>query len=259
MVSQLFDRRALRLHRDRCAGAPPGSDFLLREVADRLADRLADVKAAFPLALDIGARSGLLGEVLRGRGGIRTLVAVEPSEKLCRIGTGPRAVADEDWLPFAGGCFDLVLSNLMLHWSEDLPGALAQIKRALKPGGHFLASLFGGETLGGLRRDLFAADEAASGGAAPRVSPFADLQSAAGLLQRAGFALPIADLDSIDVTYDSPFALMADLRAMGETNALAARPRHPAKRALFGELAARYHGSGKPGVRFQVIYLSGWV
>ena len=196
--------------------------------------------------------------MLRGRGGIRTLVAAEPSEKLSRIGIGPRVVADEDWLPFAGERFDLVLSNLMLHWSEDLPGTLVQIKRALRPGGHFLASLFGGETLGGLRRDLFAADEATSGGAAPRVSPFADLQSAAGLLQRAGFSLPIADLDGIDVTYDSPLALMTDLRAMGETNALAARPRHSARRALFGELAARCRGPGRLSARFEVIYLSGW-
>ncbi len=256
MIPQLFDRSALRRHRDRAAAAAPGADFLFREVADRLADRLDDVTVGFPLALDIGARDGVLARALEGRGGIETLVRLEASEALCRAGGGIAVVGEEDRLPFAAGSFNLIASNLALHWTQDLPGALAQIKRALKPGGLFLASLFGGETLTELRQGLLAADAATSGGAAPRVSPFADLRDAAGLLQRAGFDLPVADLDTIRVTYDSPFKLMADLRAMGETNALAARPRHFARRALFAELASQQ--AGRQAATFQIIYLSGW-
>ena len=256
MIPQLFDRRALRRHRDRSATAPPGADFLLREVAGRLADRLDDVTVVFPLALDIGARDGLLAQALEGRGGIETLIRLEASETLCRAGGGIAAVGEEDRLPFGQQCFDLIVSNLALHWTEDLPGALAQVKRALKPGGLFLASLFGGETLIELRHGLLSADAAVSGGAAPRVSPFADLRDAAGLLQRAGFEMPVADLDTIRVSYDSPFKLMADLRAMGETNALAARPRHFARRALFAELAAQH--TSRQTTTFQIVYLSGW-
>ncbi len=257
MITQLFDRRALRRHRDRAAAAPAEADFLLREVAERLADRLDDTLADFPLALEIGARNGLLSDMLEGRSGIRTLLRMEPSEALCRAGGGGlRLVGEEDRLPFAHGRFDLAVSNLALHWTEDLPGALAQIKRALKPGGLFLASLFGGETLTELRHDLLAADAAVSGGAAPRVSPFTGLRDAAGLLQRAGFAMPVADLDTIRVSYETPFKLMADLRAMGETNALAARPRHFSRRGLFAELAARQ--AGRRETTFQAIYLSGW-
>ncbi len=256
MIPQLFDRGALRRHRDRAAAAPPDAGFLFREVAERLADRLDDVTVGFPLALDIGARDGVLAHALAGRGGIETLIRLEASERLCRAGGGIAAVGEEDRLPFAGQSFNLIASNLALHWTQDLPGALVQIKQALKPGGLFLASLFGGETLTELRHGLLAADAATSGGAAPRVSPFADLRDAAGLLQRAGFELPVADLDTIRVSYDSPFRLMADLRAMGETNALAARPRHFARRALFAELAAQH--SGRQETTFQIVYLSGW-
>lgn len=256
MIPQLFDRRALRRHRDRAASAPPDADFLFREVAERLADRLDDVTVGFPLALDIGARDGVLARALEGRGGIETLVRLELSETLCRAGGGLAVVGEEDRLPFDRQSFNLIASNLALHWTQDLPGALAQIRRALKPGGLFLASLFGGETLTELRHGLLAADAAVSSGAAPRVSPFADLRDAAGLLQRAGFDLPVADLDTIRVTYDSPFKLMADLRAMGETNALAARPRHFARRALFAELASQQ--TGPQPATFQIVYLSGW-
>jgi len=256
MIPQLFDRRALRRHRDRSAMAAVDGGFLLREAAARLADRLDDVTAAFPLALDIGARDGVLARALNGRGGIETLVRLEMSETLCRAGGGLAAVGEEDRLPFGRRCFDLIVSNLALHWTEDLPGALDLGQRALKPGGLFLASLFGGETLSELRHALLAADAVVSGGAAPRVSPFADLRDAAGLLQRAGFDLPIADLDTIRVSYESPFRLMADLRAMGETNALAARPRHFARRALFAELAAQQ--PARQTTTFQIIYLSGW-
>ena len=256
MIPQLFDRNALRRHRDRAAAAPRGADFLFGEVADRMADRLDDVTVRFPLALDIGARDGVLARALEGRGGIDALVRLEVSEKLCRAGGGLAVVGEEDCLPFPQQSFNLVTSNLALHWTQDLPGAIAQIRRALKPGGLFLASLFGGETLVELRHALLAADAATSGGAAPRVSPFTDLRDAAGLLQRAGFDMPVADLDTIRVSYESPFKLMADLRAMGETNALAARPRHFARRSLFAELAAQQ--PGRRTATFQVIYLSGW-
>ena len=175
----------------------------------------------------------------------------------------PTLCADEEAMPFGAGAFDLVLSNLSLHWVNDLPGALAQIRHCLKPDGLFLAALLAGDTLTELRDALIEAEIAVAGGASPRVSPVADMRDLAGLLQRAGFALPVVDRDSITVTYADAFRLMADLRGMGETNATAARSRHPARRALFLEAAARYRaGHGDPQGRvpatFQVVYLTAW-
>jgi SAM-dependent methyltransferase len=259
--ARIFDRRLLRQRRGRAARDLHAHDFLLREIAERLADRLSDIARSFPLALDLGARGGILASSLKGRGGIETLVQSDVS--MHATGKGPAVIADEEALPFKTECFDAVLSNLALHWVNDLPGALAQIHSSLKPDGLFLASLFGTGTLAELRTALMEAELAETGGASPRVSPFADLRDAAGLLQRAGFALPVADLDTVTVTYGDFFALLRDLRGMGETNALIDRLKQPTRRTVFARAAAIYqerfaNAEGRLPATFQVLFLTGW-
>jgi NADH dehydrogenase [ubiquinone] 1 alpha subcomplex assembly factor 5 len=261
----LFDRRLLRRRRDRAAAGLRAHDFLLREAGERLADRLLDIRRRFPLALDLGCRTGLMAGLLAGRGGVERLIGVEPSAVMARraAAAGPVVVAEEEALPFAPASFDLVLSLLNLHWVGDLPGALLQIRQALKPDGLFLGVMFGLGTLGELRDCLLAAESELRGGAGPRVSPFAELRDAAGLLQRAGFALPVADAERLTVTYPDALALMRDLRGMGEANALSARPRGFAGREVFARAAALYaarHGdsAGRIPARFQLVFLTGW-
>ena len=262
----LFDRRLLRLRRDRAAGGLVGHDFLIREAADRLADRLDDVRRKFPLALDLGCHGGQLAGVLAGRGGIERLIQSDLSPAMAlraAAGGSPAIAADEEFLPFAAESFDLVLSCLALHWVNDLPGALVQIRRALKPDGLFLAVLFGLGTLGELRDCLIEAEAEVHGGASPRVSPFADAREGAQLLQRAGFALPVADVESVTVTYPDALALMRELGGMGESNAARARSNRFAGRKLFARAAALYaarHGGsdGRVPARFRLLYLTGW-
>lgn len=259
----IFDRKALRRHRDRAAAGFDAHDFLFREVGDRLLDRLGDFSRRFPLALDLGARTGLLGRMLDGRGGIERLVALEASAAMAARAAGPVVVAEEEMLPFAPGSFDLVVSNLALHWTNDLPGALLQARRALKPDGLLLAAMFGGDTLAALRGALLQAEAAVTGGARPRVSPTADIRDLGMLLQRAGFALPVVDSDLLTVTYPGALALMRDLRGMGEGNALADRARHPTRREVLLRAAATYDATeagpdGRVAAAFQVIFLTAW-
>lgn len=264
----VFNRRAVRRNRDRAAPRFDEYDFLFREVAERLLDRLDDVKRDFPLALDLGCRTGLIGRLRGGRGGIKTLVQCDFSEAMVRTTNSPlAAVADEEALPFAPGTFDLIVSALALHWTNDLPGALLQIRRALKPDGLFLAALFGGETLKELRRALTEAELEVAGGAGPRIAPFADVRDLGALLQRAGFALPVADADIIPVSYADPLRLMRDLRGMGEGNAIAGRRLGFSRRALFAAARARYlgafphpdaHAEARVSATFQVVFLTAW-
>jgi NADH dehydrogenase [ubiquinone] 1 alpha subcomplex assembly factor 5 len=258
-----FDRRLVRLRRARAAAGFARHDFLFREVAERLLDRLDDVRRRFPLALDLGCHGGELGRLLKGRGGVEQLVALDPAFAFARR-AGPLAiVAEEEALPFAPASFDLALSNLSLHWVNDLPGALLQLRHALKPDGLMLASLLGGETLRELRAALLEAELAETGGASPRVSPAVDPGDAPGLLQRAGFALPLVDRDDIAVTYPDALALMRDLRGMGETSALRARRGGFTRRGVLVRAAAIYaerfaEAGGRITALFQVIYLTGW-
>jgi SAM-dependent methyltransferase len=182
---------------------------------------------------------------------------------MARQAPAPALALDEEMLPFGENAFDLVTSVLSLHWVNDLPGALLQIRRALRPDGLFLAAMLGGETLRELRHALIEAEAAVEGGASPRVSPFAGVQDVAGLLQRAGFALPVADSDTINATWADPIALMRDLRGMGETNAVAARRKEFARRRTLFTAGARYRSEftdrdGRISATFQVIYLTGW-
>ena len=258
-----FDRRALRRQRDRAAPDLRAHDFLFAEAAERLADRLQDIRRRFPVALDLGSHDGVLARVLKGRGGIETLVQTDlsPAMAMRAARFGLALAADEERLPFRPGSFDAVLSCLSLHWVNDLPGVLIQARRALKPDGLFLAAMLGGGTLSELRTALIESEVAAVGGASPRISPFADLRDAAGLLQRAGFAMPVADADTLTVTYETPLALLQDLRGMGETNALAARPRGFTPRAVLAGLAERYApepGNQRIAATFQILFLTAW-
>ena len=240
---RVFDRDTVRRHRDRAAAGLSAHDFLLREAGERLVDRLEDLTRRFPTALDLGCHVGGLAEQIGARGGIERLVRCDLSSGMAgraagRGLPGEALVADEELLPFAPHSFDLVLSNLSLHWVNDLPGCLLQVRRILKADGLFLARMLGGASLAELRQSLLQAELGLSGGASPRVSPMAELGDAAGLLHRAGFALPVTDGDLLTVTYEDAFRLMADLRGMGETNATAARERRFTSRRLLLDAAA---------------------
>ncbi len=258
----LFDRRAWRAHRDR-AGRGGAVDFLHHEVNERLIDRLDVIAREFPVALDLGARDGALANALASRPGTAQVVAAEPATTLLRALPTPRIAADPELLPFAEASFDLAISALALHWCADLPGALAQLRRALKPDGLLLAALLGGQTLVELRTALFEAELAEEGGVSPRVSPAIDLGDAAALLQRGGFAMPVADAETITVTYPDLLALMRDLRGMGETNGLVARRRSFLRRATLGRAAAIYaerfgDSDGRIPATFEILFLTGW-
>jgi NADH dehydrogenase [ubiquinone] 1 alpha subcomplex assembly factor 5 len=261
----VFDRRLLRRNRDRAAPRLGAHDFLFRDVAERLADRLDDVTRKFPRALDLGCHGGEIAAILRGRGGIETLVQCDLSPAMARRAQSNGSatlVADEEALPFAPESFDLVISNLSLHWVNDLPGCLLQVRQCLKPDGLFLAAMLGGDTLAELRQALMEAELAESGGAGPRVSPFADLRDAGGLLQRAGFALPVVDGDRLTATYPDLLGLMRDLRGMGEANAVQARPRRFPPRTLFARADHLYRrtadADGRLPATFQIITMTAW-
>jgi NADH dehydrogenase [ubiquinone] 1 alpha subcomplex assembly factor 5 len=256
----LFDRRAWRLHRERAAGL--GVDFLHREVAERLIDRLDLVNREFAAVLDLGARDGFLTRLLATRSGCVWVVAAEPAPGLSATASAPWVCADPELVPFHDATFDLIASSLALHWCADLPGALIQLRRVLKPDGLLLAAMLGGSTLVELRTALFEAELAEEGGVSPRVSPTIELGDAAALLQRAGFTMPVADSETITVTYPDILALMHDLRGMGETNTLAAR-RGFLGRATLARAGAIYaerfgDAEGRIPATFEVLFLTGW-
>jgi NADH dehydrogenase [ubiquinone] 1 alpha subcomplex assembly factor 5 len=258
-----FDRRALRRRRERAAAGLDGVDFLIREAAGRLIERLGDVRRDFPLALELGCHTGQLAVMLAGRPPIDRLVQCDVSPAMVRRATGARLVADEEALPFGPDQFDLVLSCFGLHWVNDLPGTLAQIRYSLRPDGLLLAVMPGGTTLAELRECLLRAELELEDGAGLRVSPFVDVRDAGMLLQRAGFALPVADLETIAVTYGHPLELMAELRAMGEANALVERRRAPLRRATLARACELYlemfgDAGGRVPATFQLLTLSGW-
>jgi SAM-dependent methyltransferase len=255
----VFDRRAVRAHRARARG----DEFLFREIAARLVDRLDDVGRRFGTALVLGARRGLLAEALGGRDKIARLVDMDPSADLVRSEGPLRLVGEPDLLPIAEASLDAAVALPSLHWTDDLPGALVQLRRALKPDGLFLGALFGGETLRELRAALIDAELAEEGGASPRVSPFADPRDLGMLLQRAGFALPVVDSDTLTLTYGDALQLMRELRRLGETNAVAERRRGFTRRATLARAAALYaerhaDAAGRLPATFEVIYLTGW-
>jgi len=248
-----FEPRLVRQRKRRARATFRDAAFLHERVVADLADRLEAIPRPFPRVLALGG-GGLFSEEVR--------VRPELSARIGSVLETDLDFIDPEHLPFAPGSFELIVSQLALHWINDLPGALIQLRLALKPDGLLLASLFGGETLHELRLSLIEAESELTGGAGPRVSPFADLQDVAGLLQRAGFALPAADRDVVTVRYAEPMRLLADLRAMGETSALRERsPRALSRRILaraFDIYSERYSEAGRVRATFEILTATGW-
>ena len=246
-------RRALRNRVD-------GADFLMRDAAQELADRLSAVERRFPRAAVLLTPTGLAADALRATGKVDEVVQVAAHRDL--LG-GPGEIAEGDRLPLEPASLDLAVSLLSMQEMNDIPGFLIQVRRALKPDGLFIGAMAGAGTLTELRDALLAAETQLAGGASPRVLPFADVRDAGALLQRAGFALPVADHDDLTVRYATMFDLMRDLRAMGVTNVLAGRSRRPPMRALFmraAEIYADRHADADGRIRatFSLVWMSGW-
>jgi SAM-dependent methyltransferase len=255
----IFDRRLLRARRARAARLAPAT-FLLDRAADDLVSRLSAVLRKFELAVDLGTPGDAVRQRLKDR--IGTIVAVVPDAALV-AGGRPRVVADEEALPFRDASLDLVVSALALQFVNDLPGTLIQIRRALKPDGLLLAALIGGESLSELRLAFAEAESEVEGGVSPRVAPFADLRDLGALLQRAGFALPVTDVDRVTVRYATPLDLMHDLRRMAAGNVLMERRRVPLRRATLRRAREIYaerfaDGDGRIRATFDIVWLSGW-
>lgn len=265
MTSQpsIFDRTLLNRRRTRAAGRPSPPDFLLRHISEDLADRLSLVQRSFPVGLNLGAHTGVLSRHLRGLPSVGLMIDADPSPAMLALCDGPRLGMDEEFLAFGPATFDLVVSALALQFVNDLPGALLQIRHALKGDGLFLASLLGAGSLAELREAFILAETEIHGGATPRVAPFADVRTLGALLQRAGFALPVADVDMLRVTYPHPLALMAELKAMGASNPLTERSRRPLTRSVLAraaEIYAERHGTsdGRVVATFEIVTLTGW-
>ena len=260
----LFDRALIDARNARALRGPePVADFLLRAAADDLLDRLAAVKRHFARAADIATPLPLLADRLAASGQVGDILRLERLAMPDADRRHPVVVGDEEMLPFRPATLDLAVSALTLHVANDLPGTLLQIRRALKPDGLFLATLPGGDTLVELRDALATAEADVTGGASPRVAPFGEIRVLGGLLQRAGFALPVVDQDRLTVRYATMFDLMRDLRAMGATNALVERSRRPLRRAVLmraaGVYAERYADpDGRIRATFDLVWLSGW-
>ena len=257
---RVFDRLLVRQRQQRARALGP-STFLLDRVAEEAADRLAAILRRFDLAIDLGSPGDALRRALAGNAQVGTLVAI--GHAALASARGLAVVADEEMPPLREASVDLVVSALSLQTVNDLPGAFVQIRRALKPDGLFLAALLGGETLTELRQSFAAAEVELEGGLSPRVAPFADIRELGALLQRAGFALPVTDIDRLTVRYASAFALMHDLRRMGGGNPLFERRRSPLRRATLMRMAQIYgerfaDADGRIRASFDIVWLSGW-
>lgn len=261
-MEPIFDTQLLIERRRRAlVTLTTGADFLLERAAEDLRERLDAVERRFeraavlfsvtPAARNAVVASGKAAEVIR--------VEADPAF----LGSEPGIVAAPETLPLEPESIDLAVSLLAFQEMNDIPGMLIQIRRALKPDGLFLGAFAGSGTLAELRESLLAAETEIRGGASPRVIPFTDVRDAGALLQRAGFALPVADIETVTVRYDSAFGLIADLRAMGAANALVARSRRPATRALFARAAEIYaerfsDPDGRVRATFSFVWMSGW-
>lgn len=241
----IFDRRLLGARRARAAKIGPAT-FLLDRVADDIAERLSVILRTFDIAADIGTPADTVRRAIANR-----------------VGAVAAVVADEEALPFRDASLDLAVSGLALQFVNDLPGTLIQIRRALKPDGLFLAAMVGGESLVELRTAFAEAETEVEGGVSPRVAPFADVRDLGALLQRAGFALPVTDVERLTVRYGSPMDLMHDLRRMGAGNVLTERRRTPLRRSTLRRMLETYAGrfadpDGRIRATFEIVWLSGW-
>ncbi len=261
-VQPIFDTPLFLQRKRRALGRPvAGADFLMRRTADDFADRLGAVERKFAKAAALFCQTGAAMEAMAVSGKVTQAVRVEADPVF--LDGSPGILAPLETVPFEEKSLDLAVSVLSLQAMNDIPGMLAQIRRALRPDGLFLGAFAGAGTLAELRESLLAAETELYGGASPRVAPFPDVRDAGGLLQRAGFALPVADVETVVVRYDTLFSLMADLRAMGETNPMFDRPRRPGTRRLFARAAEIYaerfsDPDGRIRASFSLVWMSGW-
>lgn len=262
-LPDLFDRAVFKKHRFRALKeAKPGADFLMKYAADDLAERLSLVTRSFEKSVDLGGHTGLVSRTLSVSGKVQKtlrgdLFFEDPNQP------SPDFVFDDACVPLKPQSVDLIVSALTLQFVNDLPGSLVQIRQSLRPDGLFLATLLAAGTLGELRDSMTRAELELTGGAAARIAPFADTRDLGDLLQRAGYALPVTDLDTVTVRYDSMFALLGDLKAMGATSALSERSRKPLGRGVFARAAEIYASDhsdpdGRIRATFAFATLSGW-
>lgn len=250
----IFDRNRVRLHRIRSASSFGEHDFIHRRVMSDIVDRLETVTRSFPRAVFYGAGDQI--SALTPSCGVGEILSLDSAARRLPHQETLNAVAEEEASPLAPACADLVVSMLTLHTANDLIAALGQARHALKPDGLFIAAIFGEETLANLRRSLYQAETEITGGVAARISPFASIQSFGDAMARVGFALPVLDLDRIRVRYEKPLKLVADLRGMGETAALADGGK-ALRRDVFARAMQIFSDSGGEE-QFEIVYLTGW-
>jgi len=261
-VQPIFNTPLLLQRKRRALERPvSGADFLMRRIAGDFADRLDAVERKFAKAAALFCQTSAAFDAIGASGKAADIVRVEADSMF--LGQEPGMVAPPETVPFAPESLDLAVSLLSLQAMNDVPGMLAQIRRALRPDGLFLGAFAGAGTLAELRESLLAAETELYGGVSPRVAPFPDVRDAGGLLQRAGFSLPVADVEPVVVRYDTLYSLMADLRAMGETSSLIDRPRRPVSKLLFARAAEIYaerftDPDGRIRASFSLVWMSGW-
>lgn len=258
--SDIFNRRLLKLRRENSAASFGSHDFLNLEITNRLLDNLGDIKRDFNIILNMNAHDAALKAHFK-----EDPLIIKQDLAHAMVKTSPFLAlqGDEEYLPFRNKSVDLVLSSLNLHWVNDLPGALIQILHSLKPDGLFLSALFGGETLYELRQSMLKADMDVLGGSIPHISPTMDIKDAGGLMQRAGFALPVVSTERITVTYRDPFALMKELKGMGENNVLSKGYKGLSSKKSMMKMAEFYHADfansvGRIPATFDILYFQGW-
>ena len=263
MTHEIFDRNLIRLRRERVANTDTDIDFLERHVAEDLAERIETILREFKTVVDLGAHRGAVSQAVGRLDNVGKVIALERAHGLLKNCKGLKVCCDEELLPLRPQSVDLVLSGLVLQHANDVPGTLMQIRQALRPDGLFLGVIPGGQTLHELRSALMTAEMELEGGSSPRVAPFGDVRTMGGLLQRAGFALPVVDSDVLTVTYADPISLMKELRAMGWGNALHERRKTFMRRATLMRACEIYIAefgleNGRIPASFELITLMGW-
>jgi len=259
----LFDRKLLRHRRARFAHEISAREPVLAHVAREIAERVSLMLRPFPLALDLGAYHGLLGRKVAELPSVGAMIYAESVFDFAALCPRPALVCDEDLLPFKAASLNLIVSGLALHRVNDLPGALIQIRQALAPDGLVMAALLGAGALFELREALIEAEAETEGGASPRVAPFGDVRAYGALLQRAGFALPVADAEKLTLLYPNPREVVREIRALGGGNVLLARSRRPLARDTLSRAEDIYRArygtpDGQVKATFEIVYISGW-
>ncbi|MEZ5999372.1 methyltransferase domain-containing protein [Hyphomonas sp.] len=263
---RLFDRARVARNRDRAASRYADYAFLKERVSRDIADRVQDTPRTFERALDLGCHDGRLARILSGTGRVSSVAASDLSPAMvdaARAAGTEAHMLDEETPDLSSGGYDLIVSALSLHWVNDLPGTLVRLRQGLKPDGLFLGALFGAGTLAELRECLMEAETEISGGVSPRLSPLPGLKDMADLMQRAGFALPVADRDTVVVRYRDPARLLTDLKGMGEQTALAPGMIRPLPRAVLSRALDLYRErhaepDGRVRASFEIVHVSGW-